>query len=454
MEKETFLKYVDSIIIPLFTGSSIIGEVESNSRDNEVALGLGGTVLIKPNKNDEYRLVLKRNIAFKVSDVELLKSIIAELGNIANLGLLLPDKSYLHRLNMTAIEKAICESVSEVASDTLLDIVTMLDSYSSRTYEGKRIDFGIIINETQEAEIKTKNVHYQEMFKYDFFAVLSNGIQSCVEFDKDGYLLGHISLERMRFKPTICSYDYSSFARYCDAGRIGVVLDANGDILIFKNRCMIYSKKRGVWNSYFHDEIIALLSNRTSQSMKEMRKSIYFTALDVSFAGTGSCIAYLNRTSIEQALTHIDLDDILTEKHFKIKCEQLAESMPKRRNKNVQTLDYANINYEEYVQKYEKSKTSALKKVIAGRKFHELSRKLRAELASIDGAIIVDYDGTIIACGAIVRIEAGSSGGGRLAATSTLAKYGVALKISQDGIMQAFMADKKTNKVKEIFAVG
>ena len=189
MEKETFLKYVDSIIIPLFTGSSIIGEVESNSRDNEVALGLGGTVLIKPNKNDEYRLVLKRNIAFKVSDVELLKSIIAELGNIANLGLLLPDQSYLHRLNMTAIEKAICESVSEVASDALLDIVTMLDSYSSRTYEGKRIDFGVIINETQEAEIKTKNVHYQEMFKYDFFAVLSNGIQSCVEFDKDGYLM-------------------------------------------------------------------------------------------------------------------------------------------------------------------------------------------------------------------------------------------------------------------------
>ena len=136
-----------------------------------------------------------------------------------------------------------------------------------------------------------------------------------------------------------------------------------------------------------------------------------------------------------------------------MKLEQLAETT-KRRSKNVQGIDYSNITYEEYVEKYEKSKTSALKRVIGGRKFHELSRKLREELASIDGATIVDHDGTVVACGAIVRIEAGSRGGGRLAATSTLAKYGVAVKISQDGIMQALMADKKTGKVKEIFTVG
>lgn len=453
MEKNVFLNYVESIILPLFTGSTITGEVESNARDNEVALGSGGTVLIKPNKNDEYRLVLKRNLSFRANEVALLKSIIAELGSVSNLGLLLPDQSYLKRLNMTAIEKAICESITENASNTLLNIVTMLESYSSRTYEGKRIDFGIIINETIESENKIERLHYQNMFNYDFFAVLSNGMQSCVEFDKDGFYIGHMSLERMRFKPTICSYDYISFARYCDANRIGVVLDTNGDILIFKNRSLIYSKKRGVWNSYCHDEIIALLSNRTSASIKEIRKSIYFTSLDVSFAGTGGCIAYLNKGEVEQALTHIDIDDILTEKHFELKKNQLAETT-KKRSKNANSIDYANITYEEFVEKYEKTKTSCLKQTIAGRKFHELNRKLREELSSVDGAVIVDYDGTIIACGAIVKIEAGSVGGGRLAATSTLAKYGVAVKISQDGIMQAFMADKKTKKVKPIFTVG
>ena len=232
-------------------------------------------------------------------------------------------------------------------------------------------------------------------------------------------------------------------------------ITVQGEILLFKNRNLIYSKKRGVWSSYYHDEIIALLSNRTSQSIKEIRKSLYYTALDVSFAGTGGCIVYLNKEFTEQALSHIDIDDVLTEKHYEMKRIQMLET-PKKKGLFSNSVDYSMMTYDEYVKDYEKTKTSALKTTIAGRKFHELNRKLREELASIDGATIIDWDGTIIACGAIVRIDAGSPSGGRLAATKTLGRYGVALKISQDGTMQAFMVDKKdrTKKVKEIFSVG
>lgn len=451
MEKETFLMYVKDMILPMFTGSSISGEVESNSRDSEVALGPGGTVLIKPSKNDEYRLVLKRNIAFKTSEVTLLRAIISEIQKVYSIGL--EEDSYISRMNMTAIEKAICESISEVAGETLLNILMYLESFSNRTYEGKRITFGIIINEKQELENPTKNLSYDNMFDYDFFAVLSNGVQSCVEFDKNGYYLGHMSLEKLRFRPTISPYDYISFCRYCDDARIGIVLTSNGEILLFKNRSLIYSKKRGVWNSYCHEEIITLLSNRTSQSIKEIRKSLYFTSLDVAFSGTGGCLVYLNKEFTEQALGHIDIDDILCEKHYEIKKQQLSEA-PKRKAKAENFVDVSKLSYEEYVENYEKTKTSALKATIAGRKFHELNRKLREELASIDGATVVDWDGTIIACGAIIRIDAGSTGGGRLAATKTLGRYGVAVKISQDGTMQAYMCDKKTKNVKEIFSVG
>lgn len=452
MEKELFIKYVEELIIPLFTGSKFAGEEESNARDSEVALGTGGTVLIKPNKNDEYRIILKRNISFNSSDVLLLKSIINELNNVSNLGLLLVDNSYLNRLNMTAIEKAICESITEVASETLLNLVTKLDNYSGRKYEGKTINFGIIINETQVCENKKENLHFMQMFDNDFFSVLSNGSQSCVEFDKEGYYLGHISLERLRFKPTICPYDYINFARFCDLGRLGVVLNSNGEILIFKNKCLIYSKKNGVWNSYCHDEIIALLSNRRSQSIKEIRKSIYLTALDTSFAATGGCLVYLDKESSDIALSHIDIDDILTKKHFLIKQQQLLESAKKKQREDPE--DIVNITYEEYLEKHERIKTSCIRATIDGRKFHELSRKLREELTGIDGAIIVDWDGTVISCGAIIRIEAGSSGGGRLAATKTLAKYGVAVKVSQDGKIQGYMNNKKINKIKSIFTLG
>ena len=72
----------------------------------------------------------------------------------------------------------------------------------------------------------------------------------------------------------------------------------------------------------------------------------------------------------------------------------------------------------------------------------------------MDGATVIDSDGTIIAVGAILKIEAGSEGGGRLAAATTLSKYGVAIKISQDGIIKAFYPDRKNGKVKTLFTVG
>ena len=72
----------------------------------------------------------------------------------------------------------------------------------------------------------------------------------------------------------------------------------------------------------------------------------------------------------------------------------------------------------------------------------------------MDGATVIDSDGTIVAVGAILKIEAGSDGGGRLAAATTLSRYGIAIKISQDGILKAFYSDRKNGKVKVLFTVG
>ena len=73
----------------------------------------------------------------------------------------------------------------------------------------------------------------------------------------------------------------------------------------------------------------------------------------------------------------------------------------------------------------------------------------------MDGATIIDFDGTIIAAGAILKIEAGSiGGGGRLAAAMDLAKYGISLKISQDGVIQGFTADKKNSKIRQLFTAS
>ena len=110
-------------------------------------------------------------------------------------------------------------------------------------------------------------------------------------------------------------------------------------------------------------------------------------------------------------------------------------------------------DFNEFLEGEKADKACALVKIVGDKKFHELDRKLRAELLGIDGATVIDYDGNILCIGAIVEIEAGSSGGGRLAAARTLAKYGVSIKISMDSTISCYGFDTKKNKVRTLFSI-
>ena len=112
------------------------------------------------------------------------------------------------------------------------------------------------------------------------------------------------------------------------------------------------------------------------------------------------------------------------------------------------------VPYNEFIAGERCAKVANIRSMISGRKFSDLSRKLRQELLSVDGATVIDNDGDIVAVGAIIMIENGSFSGGRLAAAKTLSKYGVSLKISEDGQIQGFKFDKHKMKSAPIFMLG
>ena len=149
-------------------------------------------------------------------------------------------------------------------------------------------------------------------------------------------------------------------------------------------------------------------------------------------------------------LKHINPADVLVEDCYN-------HIMEENRSKSFfaeLTEESSYTPFSDFIKEDKCVKTANLIKIIRGRKFHELGRKLRLELMGIDGATIVDYDGTIIAVGAIIKIEAGSSGGGRLAAAKILSNYGISIKISNDGSIQGFRADRSKLRVKPLFVIG
>lgn len=455
MEKSEFYKIVNKLILPLFIGSFIDGEEESSPRDSEVAFGKRSSLLIKPSKTDEYRLVLKRGQPFQAFEINLLKNVLNEIDKISKLNI--EDENYISVLQNNAIERSICASICEnETSSVMFEMLTELEKWAARTYEGKKIAIGIIINTAIDSSEQPETISFSDIMNKDFFALLSDGIDSYVEFDKKGNLVGYLQLNKVKKVNTIAPYEYEMVSRFCNEKRVGIVLTKNGDFLIFKNRELLFSKRLGGWSVYSHEEVIQLLSYRGNYSLKDIRRSVYYTALDTSFAYSGGCIIYLNKDTVEGALNHINAHDILDEKYFEIKKRQELENASKLYN--LQTLSSVeavfNVPYQTFLKEQNCIKASSLRKIISGKPFHELSRKLRQELVSMDGATVIDSDGTIIAAGAILKIEAGSEGGGRLAAATTLSKYGIAIKISQDGIMKAFYPDRKNGKIKVLFTVG
>ena len=310
MEKQEFYRIVNKLILPLFTGSCIDGEEESTSRDSEVAYGKKNSLLIKPSKVDEYRLILKRGQPFQTFEINLLKSIFAELNKITQIEW--EDDSYVQVLQENAIEKAICESICEFGSaNVMFGILNELEKWAVRTYEGRKISIGIILNLSHDISDREEVLNYSEIMNKEFFALLSDGIDSYVEFDKKGNLLGYVQMDKVKKAPTICPFEYENLARYCNERRIGIVLTNNGDFLIFKNRNLLFSKRSGTWNIYSHEEVIQLLSYRGNYSLKDIRRSIYYTALDTSYSYCGGCIVYLNKYMAESALAHINANDII-----------------------------------------------------------------------------------------------------------------------------------------------
>lgn len=447
MDKIKFAEFIRTNILSIFTGSDIVGEEPSSPRDALVAQGSGGSLLVKFSKNDDYRYQIKRIQPFKNYEVALVKSIIVELGALREQNI---SDSYFKTLQSFVIERAICMSVSESSHETLLEIVSKLSKWSRRTYEGQNATFGFLLCNIKAGEKTNPNLHISNILLENFSAVLADGINTCFKISSDGYLLNYITLPKSKDQNISSPYEYIDMANICYGSRVGVSLTPTGDILMFHDKNLVYAKHAGVWTRYSHEEIIDRISDNSNDLSDKTRKAIYLSALDVSFAKTGGCVVHLDKNSDSSFLKQINEADILLEEYYNKKQALELELQPSSENAEPPAI----LPYSEFIESTRCAKIANLRCMISGRKFSDLSRKLRQELLGVDGATVIDYDGDIVAVGAIIMIENGNFSGGRLAAAKTLSKYGVSLKISEDGQIQGFKYDKHKLKSLPIFMLG
>lgn len=394
MEEDKFREILEAYFLPMLSGSTL-GESEHSTANHAiVAYENPCSVFMKPEKTADFRVRLQRSQPFTAEE-KMLADLFGEELQAAASG---SQSPYFDDVMGALPRRVIARMLAETTGQTTLqNAIHQFESFASQTYEGNPIVSALGIT----ASLAHGPIRLPDLWIEDFSAVLSNGFDSMYVCGSDGRVF---NMEYLPQGPAnlLAPHRLASIANWCGSHkrRVAIVLNRNGEILVFRNQALQFTKRRGYWQYYTHHAMISRLGQGLS---KKLRHAVYESCLDVSFARTGGCIAVLTAKDERKVGKVVNNRDL-------IKGKSITRT---------------------------KLLSCAVKK-----QFHLLDRRLRQELLAMDGATVLNHKGEVLTAGAIVKLPGGSSGGGRRAAALQLSKHGLGVKISADGPIEAFRKRK------------
>lgn len=348
-----------------------------------------------------------------------------------------------------AFEIGMCLSLTAepAAANTLHSVIEKMVEWSMRTYEGKNVPFGIVIDFGAKTT-DTDAADYIHFLDNDSSAVFTDGMFTGILLDKHGKIITFLpdqapdspqgvgGAKSSRTQNEIfVPYQYYELGKACTQNRVGIIALANGEILLIKNQAIKFAKRGRKWVFFDYSIVMkklrnAFLQSSTDEQLIEKRvDAVYCSLLDVSFSHTGGCLALVNPDAEEK------IDMVVKERmDLWSKTKESSKVKPEAKEK---------INILRHLLRIQNvAPGSSEGSDLSIRSFFDVDRKLRKEILSLDGATVVSLDGNFFCAGSIVEVGGGSSGGGRTAAAENLARFGIGIKISEDGYIEAYTKPK------------
>lgn len=396
MDSTKFAELMDEFLLPMLPGTNRDAARQITSRDRQtvsyVQAGGGRQLFVRPTARADFEFVVSRSQKFQAPEIALVKAFVTATADVAEAIGKPFEREVLRGLPLRVVALAAGGAHQKV----LLGILDQFVAWASEQYEGKPVVSAVGIDPSAQG-----HVQLDQLWKESFSPVLSNGMDTLLVADGSSRVASLAALASAPVAPH-SPVRYAHVAGWSSNGKVAAVLNRNGEILVFTDGVMRFALRRGQWLHFTHSAIVSSihLPQRTPH-----KNALYETILDVAFARSGGCIAVVEKAKAAQLATLVSARDLVHPG------QGIAPSL----------------------------KADLLGRAI-GTSFANLDRRVRAELVAMDGATIISHRGTILAAGAIVRIGAGSSGGGRLAAARALAALGFAAKISQDGAVTGYDA--------------
>ena len=334
------------------------------------------------------------------------------------------------------------------SNDTTAKFFDILEKWAVKTYEGKHVTLGFVVNPSVSREAMLSFGELQSFLEDDSSAVLSDCIHSVMEIDRNCNLIDYLSVTKNVTKIEPCELNNHIPLRFlhtvqqfvpmktgkAGSDKVGIFLLNNGDILIVKNGSTRFVKRNLQWLSMNNSSFIASLgfdTQKPDENMNHLLENVYASVLDVSFSHSGGLIAIVDPAEIPLMINGKVLnpynDLSLTEG------EAFGESV---------SQGFDEPKAEQIIRR------KLLTQLLRDTTFPNTDRKLRSEMIALDGACIVGTNGKIYSCGAIIQNDSGTSTGGRSSAAKKLSQFGVAIKISTDGYIEVYRKNRLVYAIK------
>ena len=247
------------------------------------------------------------------------------------------------------------------------------------------------------------------------FYRLADGVRTVFLADVEGRLLDVIDVDR--WSRQLCpdkildvpgAHVYQAHARATFAQHsVCVVLSPSRDIKVFAEGAEVFSFHSAAWHLLDLKAKYEIWSDAVGNPSLALR--LFQIALDLADAREGAlfCVLRDPDDAVPQLVAPADRLDLPAR-------PELAGAVPVSRREILHLLE--------------------------GRTATDLDQSVLSTLASLDGAIVVDRDGRLLAAGAILRhpqsdelLQGGFIEGARTTAATAASRFGPVLKVSEDG---------------------
>lgn len=303
--------------------------------------------------------------------------------------------------------------------DVVADAIEVLRQSSLITYENRRISTGVILIGAEGdpyhtiPELPLGALPYTSaLVSIKSFHRVCDGLHTVFLVDRKGMLLDLVDIDQFSAMCTGIVLPAPSARRYrahsvatLRGGHICLVLTPNGEIKIFAGGTQIFQFLEGRWR--LTDVVEKYHTFRRAVGDARLAERLFTVALNLAESRRGALFVVLDREegSLGPAEHLLAAGDLLDD----------AVSEPATKGQ---------IHY------------------LLRRKFAlELEPNVLQSIAQVDGGIVMDREGRLLAFGAILRTGgelAAALDGGRTTAALHASRFGLALKISEDGFVSLY----------------